>query len=127
MADSKYGKNHRLLSASDFTYLQSGSRQVRNKWLKAYYKNSKLSDSDQYSGKTRLGISVSKKVGNAVIRNKTKRLLRETFRKSEYTNLGIDILVIVSPFLYQKIKDENESKSKLIKSFIHLFKQINCN
>jgi ribonuclease P protein component len=30
----------------------------------------------------RLGITVSRKVGNAVVRNRTKRMLREVFRKS---------------------------------------------
>jgi ribonuclease P protein component len=124
VADSSYGKNHRLLSANDFSFLQSGSRQVRNKWLKAYYKESQLQNSKTYSGETRLGISVSKKVGNAVVRNRTKRLLREAFRVSGNKDLGIDILVIVSPYLYKNIKDSDEAKSKLTKSFLHLFSQI---
>ena len=45
------------------------------------------------SGQTRLGLSVSKKVGNAVVRNKWKRTIREAFRKqlSELPT-GIDIV-----------------------------------
>ena len=33
------------------------------------------------TGSTRLGITTSKKLGNAVIRNRTRRLVREAFRR----------------------------------------------
>ncbi len=40
----------------------------------------------------RLGLAVSRKYGNAVQRNRLKRLLREVFRKHELK--GFDVLVI---------------------------------
>lgn len=47
-------------------------------------------------GKARLGITVSAKVGNAVVRNRIKRLVREFFRRRghEWRSADVDILVI---------------------------------
>ena len=43
----------------------------------------------------RLGISVSKKVGNSVIRHHVTRLIRESYRLQEdMFNSGLDIVVI---------------------------------
>ena len=43
----------------------------------------------------RLGISVSKKVGNSVIRHRLTRLIRESYRLHEKVfNSGLDIVVV---------------------------------
>lgn len=46
-------------------------------------------------GRTRLGLAVSKKVGNAIVRNRWKRQIREAFRL-HYSSLpaGIDLVAL---------------------------------
>jgi len=47
---------------------------------------------------SRLGISIGRKFGNAVRRNRAKRLLREAFRLQQHElPKGIDIVCIVRP------------------------------
>jgi len=44
-------------------------------------------------GRARLGIAATRKLGNAVVRNRAKRLVREVFRRNKPTG-GLDIVVI---------------------------------
>jgi len=45
-------------------------------------------------GDARFGLAVSRKVGNAVIRNRVKRWLREAIRRQHHGLSGVDVVFI---------------------------------
>ena len=60
----------------------------------------------------RLGLSVSRKVGNAVVRNRWKHCIREAFRLSrEQLPCGVDLVVIPRPDAVPETSDLQESLS----------------
>ena len=71
----------------DFTNIINKGKYYKNSYFVIYtLKN----DLDHY----RFGISVGKKVGNAVIRNKVKRQMRMINYKKNYQN-GMDYIIII--------------------------------
>ena len=72
----------------DFQNVYSKGRSYANRMLVMYVLNN-------HTENNRLGISVSKKVGNSVIRHRITRLIRESYRLQEdMFNSGLDIVVI---------------------------------
>ena len=62
----------------------------------------------------RLGLSVSRKVGGAVVRNRWKRLLREAFRLSrQQLPAGVDLIVIPRPGVEPSLPRLTESLPRL--------------
>ena len=77
-----------LKKNKDFQYVYRNGKSYANKILVMYIKKNDL-------GKNRLGISVSKKVGNSVVRHHLTRLIRESYRLNK-NNLkkGNDIVFL---------------------------------
>ncbi len=61
---------------------------------RSYSRNFTIIVHKRDSGAARLGITVSKKVGNAVRRNRIKRLIREFFRLNKFRLSYQDIVII---------------------------------
>lgn len=66
----------------------------------------------------RLGISVSRKVGNSVVRNRITRLIRESYRlHEENIKLGWDIVIIA------RIPSKESDYHEISKALVHLLKK----
>jgi len=78
----------RVRSRRDFLAIQRvGRRLVAGRFLIVY--------DDRHSGGAQLGITVTRKIGNAVVRNRLKRSVREVFRRSRHRfGHGVRLVVI---------------------------------
>ena len=77
-----------LKKNQDFQIVYKTGKSYANKYLVMYIK-------ENNTRKNRLGISVSKKVGNSIVRHRLTRLIRESYRLQEDRfRCGIDIVVI---------------------------------
>ncbi|MBT9775398.1 ribonuclease P protein component [Clostridium sp. MCC353] len=93
---------------SDFQKVYKTGKSYANKLLIMYVK-------ENGGEQNRIGISVSKKVGNSVVRHHITRLIREIFRLNEnMLETGLDIVVVARPAA-------KESDFKSIESaYLHL-------
>ena len=86
-----FPKEKRLVNNRQFKAVLARGLRLSNGLLTLY-----MAEND--CGYPRLGVSVSKSCGNAVVRNRLKRLLREAFRQSQdRIPAGFDYLLMISP------------------------------
>lgn len=70
--------------------------------------------------RNRLGISVSKKVGNSVVRHRVKRLIKEAYRLNEDKyECGYDIVFIA------RVSSKDRNFSEIEKSILHISGKMN--
>ena len=106
MGDKTLSKHEKIHKKNDYaTIYKKGTRSYSNHFTIIRYRNP--------SGGRRIGITVSRKVGNAVRRNRIKRLIREFFRLNKARLSESQDIVIIgkkgTPHLYyQDIRHELE-------------------
>ena len=77
-----------LKKNEDFRMVYKKGKSAANRYLVMYVL-------DNGADRNRIGISVSKKVGNSVVRHRLTRLIRESYRLNERSfRRGLDIVVI---------------------------------
>lgn len=74
----RFAKTDRLLKRAQFVHLATQGKKVHSHLFLAFFEPGPCASS-------RIGITVSRKVGNAATRNRIKRLVREYFRQNRRT------------------------------------------
>ena len=81
-------KKRRINRGKEYGYLYKNGRRITGKYIIVFIKENNLAHN-------RFGIVTSKKIGNAVIRNRAKRQLREVIRKNlQLIRPGYNMVVI---------------------------------
>ncbi len=106
-------KEYRIKKNDHFQHIIDTGNSFANREFVIYYKEN-LEQSH-----FRVGISVGKKLGNAVVRNKIKRYIREVFR-----NLEDDIIPTVDLIIIARKPALNLKFKQYKKSILHLLHKV---
>jgi ribonuclease P protein component len=87
--DFRFGTEHRLHRRSDFLNVRRWGIRAQTAHFVVYF--AQLPDQTT----ARMGMAVSRQVGNAVVRNRIKRRLRESFRCALRSVVGPDGTIVV--------------------------------
>ncbi|MBC9873889.1 ribonuclease P protein component [Macrococcoides bohemicum] len=108
-------KAYRIKKNDDFQKVYKQGKSVANKQFIIYRLN------NQENEHFRLGISVSKKIGNAVTRNRIKRAVRESFTRHKQDIIKDDFIVIArnpsKDMTVEEIHKSLEHVMKIAKGF----------
>lgn len=105
-------KIYRLKSPRDFRQAYKWGKSIVNPYLVLYYQKNKRQE-------YRIGFSVSKKVGKAVVRNRVKRKLREICRlHQDIFPYGYDIIFVA------RVRANNASYQVIEKHLLDLVKKM---
>jgi len=103
-----------LKKNEDFKKVYGKGKSIANRHLVMYVLENGLK-------RNRVGISVSKKVGNSVVRHRVTRLIRESYRISEeHFKCGYDIVIIARITTKDISFEEVKSALLHLKELLHI-------
>lgn len=106
----KYPHSESLKKNRDFQHVYKEGKSRANRYLVMYVKENGLETN-------RIGVSVSKKVGNSIVRHRITRLIRESYRLQEdMFNSGLDMVVIA------RVSAKDRSMKEIESALLHLGK-----
>ncbi len=85
----RIAKVMRIRRREDYLVVQSQGKKLHGRHLLAFVRRH---DAGGHAG--RLGLTVTKRVGNAVVRNRIKRMLRESMRLRGWVPPGWDVVLV---------------------------------
>jgi ribonuclease P protein component len=104
---------YRLKKNFEFTIIYRRGNSFANDFLVMYILKNKRNKDKYLSHYNKLGVSVSKKVGNSVVRSRCKRLISESFRLNySYVIKGYDFIFIARNPIKDKSYLEVENAMK---------------
>jgi ribonuclease P protein component len=108
-------KAQRIQRQSDFLRLKEAGRRIASgcvlvNWGASRSQAGNPSAPPRDLDQVRLGVITSRRIGSAVVRNRSRRLVREVFRKHQHSlRPGTDIIVIARPSIVGRSYRQVES------------------
>lgn len=113
-------KKYRIKKSLDFDNIIKKKRSFANRQFVIYY------NKNEYNH-CRVGISVSKKLGKAHVRNKLKRYVRECFNKRKEHLETFDIIIIVRNSAVEMKLDQFDKSIDHVLTKAKLYKRVKKN
>ncbi|MCF8028961.1 MAG: ribonuclease P protein component [Desulfobacteraceae bacterium] len=110
--DRRIRKRDKLLKRPEFLYLSRHGNSVHNRHFVVAYHLNQLD-------RPRLGVTVTRKIGGAVVRNRIKRIVREFFRRNRHQIRGNRDYNVIA-----KKAAANVSTEQAFASLGHLFGKV---
>lgn len=87
----RFSRTQRIRSRRDFQHIYEHGQLYKDEFVRIFYVHKSPTEPG------RLGLSISKKLGKAHVRNRIKRIIRETFRLHPELTVGLDLIVQPRP------------------------------
>ena len=85
-----FGKERRILRRAEYLQIYETGRRIAGRSLVFFLRPGT-------GGAPRLGITITKKTGSSVVRNRLRRRIRELFRRTKPFAASVDVVVNVRP------------------------------